>query len=198
MPPHAAHLRFAASGDRNAHLIRRAEPLSRPIQSLSWTSRRKRILSRRSCLPARSTPLGYWMAWVFQNHLRENGSTLRSRRGFCFLNKNFQTIGYPSIRCECMASFFPLPSCSVRTVGCGDTLLINRGYYYQTLAERTLDPFIDQARAVPATDKPLVHPYRTRWESHRLHRGAVLLPRRALLSDPQHTSRLPTHDYPQV
>lgn len=65
--------------------------------------------------------------------------------------------------------------CSVYTVGLICGCLIDRGlFYYQTLGERTLDPFTDKARAVPSTDEPLVHSYRTWGKSHGLHRGVVL------------------------
>ena len=148
------HAFRSSSAQWNIYLVRR-----RPFDSqlLSWTSRRKRVLSKRSCLLARTTPLSYWTAWAFQNPLRESGSTLRSRRGFCFLSRNSLTIGYQSIKCEC---FFP--SCSgVFSLCCWDSVSINRVCRYQTLAERTPDPFTDQARAVPPTDQSLVHSYRT-------------------------------------
>jgi len=110
---------------RNFHLIRRVEQTDPP----SWTSGRKWILSRRSCLLARTTLPSCWTAWVFRSPLRESRFTLRSRKGFCFLNKNFPIIGYPSIKCECVAQ-----------VGCS---IDRRWYYHQTLAERTLGPFVN-------------------------------------------------------
>jgi len=163
-------------------------------QSPSWTSRCKRILSKRSfLLLVRIARLGCWTPWAFQSHLRENAFTLRLRRGFCFPNRNFQIIGYPSIRCECVALFF-CPSvwaCSVRTVGRGgNILLINWGCYYQTLGKRTLDPFTDQARTVPATNKSLVHPHWTRRTSHRLHRGTTI--------SPSPSSDVNPHGYPNI
>jgi len=65
-----------------------------------WTQRRKRGLSKGSCPLTRIMPRGCWIAWGFLSRLRENESTLKSRRGFCSLNRNFQIIGYPSIKCE--------------------------------------------------------------------------------------------------
>ena len=125
---------------------RPSHPPFRTSQSLLWTLRRKRALSNRSCLLTRITPLGYLTVWAFRNHLRENRSTLRSRRGFCFRNKSFPTIGYPSIKCECADSF------SFGSGVFGSRYLVRREHlidwghhYYQTSAERTFDPFIDQA-----------------------------------------------------
>jgi len=82
---------------------RSSHPPCRASQSPRWTSRRRGILYERSCLLVRTTPLACWPAWVFQSPPRESRFTLRLRRGFCFLNKNFPTIGYPSIKCEYVA-----------------------------------------------------------------------------------------------